>query len=186
MSKKTMVLVITMVHGKPWYYDVSKMWYQLSYHGTMFRITCHFYGHTVMPCFVTDRCDSVFLFYVCFEHPVKQGKNLLCFYIFSHAHIQTNQTCFPVKTHVLHTPSSVQCQLNNTVSIGFLRHFWAFLSRSLSVPQLSDSARCDEEGSVDTQQCACLLPGKKTHTPITRRTGSFKLYMSAAENVLWL
>lgn len=176
-----MVVFITMVHGKP-YYDVSKMWYQLSYHGTMFRITYHFYGHMVMPCFVTDRCDSV-----CFEHKVKQGKNLLWFCILSHAHIQTNQTCFPVKTHVLHTPSSVQCQLNDTYSFHWLSE--AFLSFSVT-QSLSSSALWLSSlwwGRICWHPTVCVsATRKKDAHPITRRTGSFKWYMSAAENVLWL
>lgn len=116
----------------------------------------------VVPRFATDtRSDSVFW-------ASSQTRKKPVVFLYYHAHVQTNQTCFPVKTHVLHTPSSVQCQLNDKYHSHWLAE--AFLSSSVTqslVIQLSDSACCDEEGSVDIQRRACLLPGKR-HTHPSR------------------
>lgn len=148
----------------------------------MLRKTCHFYGtisrHMAIPRFVTDRSDFV----LCCVLNIQSNKEKTCCVPNTQSCTCTNKWdllfCHLFFTHL---PLNNVSETIHTISIGLPRHFWALLSHSLSVLQVSDSARCDEEGSVDTQQRACLLPRKKTHTPI-----SFKLYMSAAENVLWL
>lgn len=118
----------------------------------------------VIPHLVTD---SVFLCVLSIQSN-KGKKKTVVFLIHSHAHKQMRPAFL---SFVPHTSSSEQCQWHDTYRFHWLAGAWALLSRSLSVLQLSDSARCDEEGSVDTQQRACLLPRKKTHTPSRGETG---------------
>lgn len=95
----------------------------------------------VIPRFVTDRSDSVFLCCVCFEHRVKKGKNLLCSYTQSCTCTNKWDPLSCHDTSVLHTPSSEQCQWDDTYRFHWLAEAFlsSFVTRSLSSSALLSS-----------------------------------------------
>lgn len=117
----------------PWYMvnNDSMIVSKMRYHAQKISRS---YEHMVI-CFITNR-SLCFCVMCVLSIQSKKEKTVVFLYIHSHAHVQTNQICF-LSRHILHTPFSVQCQLNDTCSFRWLAE--AFLSSSV-MQSLSSSA----------------------------------------------